>query len=246
MKKIISAFIPLMMFSLVGCNKSSAVTYKEISEDQFNAYYTDEKKEEAIDKLDSYSTYSVNYKSEQKFNDGKIYGTKEILQVAENYAYDTKRNIDQTIEEPTDKTTTELVLATFPDTSGSYCYGVVYDNLAKEKETQSLLTGEQAFNRYGYYENMLRTIEKAQVENPIATKLSDISYYKGSDGTLKVISQNSTGTMVYTYVIDAKTLFLKYHSLHEEGSNYVLNQESVYKQNIKISHKTPKDIGFEG
>ncbi len=246
MKRIISAFIPLMVFSLVGCNKSSAVTYKEISENQFNAYYTDEKKMEAIDKLDSYSTYSFNYKSEQKYNDGKIYGTKEIVQVAENYAYDTKRNIDQTSEEPTDKTTTELVLATFPDTSESYCYGVVYDNLAKEKESQSLLTDEQAFNRYGYYESMLRTIEKAQVENPITVKLSDISYYKGSDGTLKVISQNSTGTMVYTYVIDAKTLFLKYYSLHEEGSNYVLNQESVYKQNITINRKTPKDIGFEG
>ena len=245
MKKIITAFIPLMMFSLVGCNKEEKVTYKEISEEQFEAYYTVEKKMEAINKLDSYVSFSNNYKSEQKNSEGKIYGTKVIVQVDEDYSYHTKRSINETLEEPTDVTTTELVLATSPLTIGSRYYTVVYDNITKDYVSQALVTGDEAFDKYCDNETMLRTIEKSQVENPIAIKLNNTTYYKGSDGTLKVVSANTTETMVYTYFIDSKTLFLKSYTFHEVGSNYELNQESIYKQNITIKHKTPANIGYK-
>ena len=244
MKKNIIVFLPLMLFSLEGC--SSEVTYTEITEEQFNAYYTDEKKAKAIEELDSYTTFSIEYTATQKNNDKSIYDYKELTQTDKNYSYCEKHEVRGPEDHLKDTTEYELVIATYPDESGSKRYNVVRDNILTNHVEQTLTEGEPAYDRYSFMENKLRADAKAYINNPVLVRYDALFFYKGSDRTLKVISQQYSAGLIFTYYIDTKTLFLKYYTFKDYGEALsTFNAKCIYRQNIKIDHKTANDIGFK-
>lgn len=233
MRKIVILTLPLLLFSLTGCNKNE-VTYQKI--DDISVYYSTEKVASQIEAAQGLNTF-----------------TYKIVQNAKNFKYVTERQFDIDYLYCSDymklgddvSWQKQLHLPNFDDYSKAMRY--IVDN-ASSSSTQGQLVNEVFSEEL----DAGRKLVYNQISDPsyIARQyfLGDVTgtWYKGSDSTLKLKvvgeDEKSTGSLIF----DLETLFIKSVSItvpSEELGTCKVKMNFTYPNSLK--HKTPEDIGYK-
>ena len=247
MKRLIPLVFLTSLFTLVGCNKSSgkpAVKYEAISQEEFDAYFSDEAKSYA---LANFSTIQkvrfTNYQDVKTTGYSMKYTLNRDLD--ENYFYEYGKMVDNS-----GTGVSHALYIGDEDTEKCSYYEVSSDGSKVE-------TGSDAISSYNYAVSNVRNMVSHSINNYLflakdymdLEKITAKECYLGDDESIKIIvSSDDNETNFHssaTLIFDSKTLLVKYSKCDinsAEGKGYI---KSNFKYNVSFSHKTPKDIGYK-
>ena len=238
MKKLSLLFlIGITSSLLIGCNKPQ-VSYSEIDEDTFNAYYQEDKVTAAKSGFEGVTKFYFvmnQVTPEMTYNFSRYLDTNYYYQHADGVFSGNKATDD------------ELYIGS---STVSEC------NLYKvsTSDGKAIKTGEEAHNLYTEMDyNERRTVNRC-IEDPMFIMKeygfndSTKKYYKGSDGSLK-INATANGTDGYQrngyVIVNSQTLCvssLKISLKHSTEGNASISHR--YYFGVNFAHKTPHDIGY--
>ena len=254
MKKFFVLLTALTAFSLTGCNK---VTYTEISEDKFAEYYTEEKVAAAQESFDAIARFHFNFNQVQKADGFDfIYNLARYFDEGYYYEYAKEHNFKakESGDFLEDAVGHSLYLGN-ENVEQCMLYQVVDDTTnGKDSHEQQVFEGQQAVNAYQESLNVGKRIVSRSINNPIYIQeefaSSNLKYFKGSDGTLKVTSTDTTGGLKAYSIVNASSLLLLRCSCSgiidvEENTTYTLKMDYKFSYNQSFARKTPSQIGYK-
>ena len=229
----------LFLISLLGMLLSSCgeVKYTDISEEEFNSYFTEEKAAKAKEDIEALSTftfimgqngngfeYNVN-----TFVDVNYYYEYGKLYVGPNHKDNEEGEFLYIITDSTNADYYENKIGEEKvHESGADVYEDYLESVSNVKDTilRALTSPTYLLSQYGYKEGY--------------------KYFKGSDNSIKVSAEVTLEdqTLVGYATYDVTTLYPKSFSaqIYEEAAIYTITFS--FEANPKIKRKTPQDLGF--
>lgn len=254
MKKLFVFLTALTAFSLTGCNK---VSYSEISEEQFNEYYTEEKieaAEESFAQIERYYLLCDQYEKTEGLDFRYILKRYVDNDYYYEYAKEHLVQARETDEYTSDSVGHGLYLGN-EDTDECKFYNVVDSTVnGKDKHEQQLETGESARSSYKKavmnYDNMIIRIISDPLYLHKEFTSSNFKYFKGSDGTLKITATDQTGGLKSYTIVNATTLLpikaaCKGTVTNDSGETFSLNADYTFVFSKSFARKTPSQIGYK-
>ena len=254
MKKLFIFLTILTAFSLAGCNQ---VSYSEISEEEFRECYTEEKVTAAQENFNAINRFQFKCDQLQKakgfefkYNLARYFDEGYYYEYAKEYYFEAKESGD-TKENAVGHT---LYLGN-ENVEQCMLYQVVDETTnGKDSHEQQVFEGQQAVDAYQESLNVGKRMVSRSINNPIYIQeeyaSSNLKYYKGSDGTLKVTSTDTAGGLKAYSIVNASSLLLLRCSCSgtvgdEENKTFTLKIDYKFSYNQSFARKTPSQIGYK-
>lgn len=237
MKKTPLLFLFCLTASLLtGCGNDprSRVSYKEATKEEFDTYYTSQKVSDAKDAFaERKAFYFVCDQSSSEFT----YHLERYFDLQYYYEFADIKEGEET------QKSHELYIG---DDNTENCHMYTVDG-----EKQKVKDGNEALIDFTERTTYDRQMITRSIENPLNIleeymETDNVTYYVGSNNTLKVsVSGDLEGTKTKGSVtVDKDTLLIYSVNIEVTYDKGTANVSYVFSYPSALSHKTPKDIGF--
>lgn len=234
MKKLSLVFVlGASAFLLTGCGDS----YKEISEEEFNSYFSAEKVSAAKEKFAEMKCFNYEVSQTSSEFDYNLYRYLDTDYYYQHALYEVNGKKDFSHD--------LYIVSSNPDDCKWYA-------VSSEGENK-VTTGERVANEFADQEIIDRRSITRQIDDPfyIAKEYSENvinkQYYAGGKN-LKITFESSSDGEYELYghgIFDKKTLLVSYYEIHLKTSEDSGTVKYKYTYSKSFAHKTPDDIGYK-